>query len=396
MKKIITPILLVLGLVNTSHAQTMEESTVKPFADEQVVTDHLFNIEEQELNYHFTAELPGGNYAIIEWRHLSDWTNKGDLEHVIAIARKYYEQVQDSFKSATTAKRLDIHIPIENEPATVKILEHQPISNVVLLKGNMHAQLKVNMDTLKVLRTVGEVVGKNQTYLSQVQYTFLLKDIDQIKKVDEDKELTTDISRTFDSIVVDRRRDWNNQDKWTHNLNVSYRPTSYERSNRLVAGRVRSDNNSGRFYKAFEWDWNLGVILFRNSPCPMDEVGISYKWRNNHSQYWYVRMSEVSFPNIVWNGTLNYRSNALVFYNLEFGMLKSKAYTRIPLHQVSFGGGYSYNDPGSSYFDPTLRDDIFRAYISFSLSRVFKLTFDNYFLGDNKSFNGLTATVRLY
>ncbi len=311
-------------------AQT--DGSGKPYAGEQAVIAKLFNLNEQDINYHFTAELPGGNFLIIEWNHLSDWNNKADLQHIINLARTYEGQVQDSFKSGTTAKRLDIHIPIKNEPITMKVTEHNIANNVLLLKDNMQTSVKVNMDTIRVIKTIGEKKVHKDQKLVQMQYTFLLKDIDGIKGLDNDKEVIADISDKFDSVVNKYKNKWHNEDNWTRNLSVDYFPVNDYTEKRLVIKMLNYDYEKGRYYSHLGFDFGLGVLSFRNNLCPMLEDGASYIWPSHNSRYSFLRLSNTFFIDYLWPSSTDFKAYHLFFSNLEYGWTKRVQTTHIPVY----------------------------------------------------------------
>jgi hypothetical protein len=390
-------IVLAAALGNMPAAQA-QENTVRPFVADQAVTERLFNLEELGVNYHFTAELGGGNVAIIEFNRLSDWSNKGELEYIISTAQKYYAKVQDSFKHATTSKRLDLHIPLENEPVTARMFEYMPNNSIVLLKGDMQSPLKLTMDTVRVLRTTNEISVHKKKQFVQMQYTILLKDIDDIQDLAGNKALLANVEDKFDSVVRAYRIDWSNQNKWTHNLNVTYYPLGTDPRKQLSVKRIRTDDENGKFYKAFEWDFGVGLTFFRNTPCPLVDWGLSYRWPTRSNQYVYLRFSNTTFSNIVWKDTY-YNAYGVSFGNLEFGWMKNKTYTRIPLYKASIGFGFSQNLKGNNtYFDPTLDEYFGKMFASYSLSKIFTVTWEQYFsfTTSNHGFTGVSVVARLW
>lgn len=369
-------ILLLLAIVMPLllAAQT---NTVTPFPSEEQASDRLFSLDEKNTNYRFTAELPGSNFLIIEWGQLSTWQDKGDLQHIIALAKQYYSGIQDSFTGSTSAKRLDIHIPISGEPATVMYCEHAVANKALLVKGKIQAPLKMNMDTIRILRTLSEKEIRKETKLMQMQYTFLLKDIDQIKTLEENKMMTDNISHTFDSVIVEYRKRWYKQDKWTHNLNVNYHPLSNDPKKRVDVKRLREEDNSGRFYKASEVEWRAGVTLLHNTLCPVLDLGYSYKWQSKEVEYSYVRGS-LSQIYQLRSGSSGNPPNSISFFNIEYGWLKNKKNTFVPIHGASFGLGYAYNPKNTSYYNPLFEEHIVRAFFSYKVSKLMTVNLDNF------------------
>lgn len=374
-----------------------QERAVKPFAGDKVVTDRLFNLDDLSINYHFTAELGGGNFAVIEYSHLGDWVDKGELRQAIDIAQRYYRKVQDSFKGAASSKRLDIHIPLEGEPATARIFEYAPPATVLLMKGDMQSPLKVTMDTVRILRTVAERTVYHSKRYVQMQYTFLLKDIDEVMDLTKNPAIISNVEQTFDSVVNEYRDRWSRPNKWTHNLNVTYYPASGDPKQRLDIKRVKTDDDKGKFYQAFEFDGGLGLTFFRNAPCPVIDAAISYKWPTRKGEYVFLRLSNTTFSDFVWRGSTSWSAYGLSFLNIEFGWLKARTQSNIPLYKTAIGFGYLENPGGTPYTDPTVDARMGKLYASFSLSKLFTLTFDEYFMGAaDHVFTGVSVIARVW
>jgi hypothetical protein len=375
---------MLLGLCALHTSVKAQQENTNPFAGEKDVTEKLFNLKEQDINYRFTVALEQGNFLIVEWPHLSDWHDKGDLQHIVSLAKFYYRQVADSFKYGTTAKRIDIHIPIDNEPVTMMLCEHKAERNVLLLKGSMQAPLKVNMDTIRILKTLAEKEVNQEKKLVQVQYTFLLKDLEEINKLDENN-LVADAGNKFDSIVSRHRH------KWTNNLTVNYYPLAENPKKNLAITKM----------EPFEIDGEMGVELFRDAPCPLIDIGASYKWltRNFPSPYAYIRLSGTGFSDFQQQGATSLAIYPIEFVNIELGWFGGTLKRpRVPIHGLSFGVGYGFNggsQNGKEYVaDPSLPANMYRMFFSYTLSKLFKVNMELYSLRSEYGFMGVSAVMR--
>jgi hypothetical protein len=397
-KKIIARTSYALMLLCSAYAQPAraQSGSVTPYPAEEEVTAKLFNVEEQTINYHFTVEMPGANFLVVEWDKLSVWHDKGDLDKMIATAKKYYGQVQDSFKGSLSAKRLDIHLPISNEPVTVKITEHEVKSNVLLLKGSLQTPLKVNTDTIRMVKTITEVVKGKKKRLVQMQYTFLLKDLNEISNL-ANRQLVENVENTFDSIVTKYRHKWKNQDRWAHNLNVKYFPLNNDPKKRLTIEMMDIEENKGRFYETIEVSSSLGITLFRNLLCPSSDVGLAYKWPTRGNEYAFVRASLSSFAEFEKLGSTKYQVYNVSFVNAEFGIIKNKGTTLVPAHQVSIGVGYKVNLDKAMYRDPSLPNDMYRVFANYRVSKIFTICPEVYFTGDRSGgIYGISGVFRIF
>ena len=381
----------------TCNAQT---SSIKPFPGEDKIISKLFDIAEP-VNYHFTIELPDANFMIIEWNHLSDWQQKDNVKKMISMAKTCFSKVEDSFKGSTSAKRMDIHIPIENEPVTVRFHEYDVSNNVLLIKGNLLAPLKVNMDTLRLLKTTGKKAVYKQEQLEQVQYTFLLKDISQIKNIGNNDALIENIANTIDSIVNKHRDKWHNQNLWNHNLTVTYHPLSDDSKKRLISNdpvrglhikKITTIDEDGRYYKALDGDENIGITLFRNSLCPYIDLGFAYKWPVSTQNYAYVKAFFSGFNEFTPDKeTLNLYG----FVNVEFGIWENKKNTTIPVYLLSLGIGHDLGSFNNDNFDPQHPINMFRLFVNIKPSKLFTITPEFYYYKGIPGSYGITTTMRI-
>lgn len=378
------------------------EENQKPFIGEQESINKLFNLDESIVNYHFTVELPGGNFIIIEWHHLTDWRDKGDLEHIIAIAKNYEASIDDSFKTGTSAKRLSIHVPVDNESITLLCTEHNMTNDVmiikgdVMIKGSVRTPVKVNMDTIRVLKTLEEKEVHKKSELVQLQYTFLLKDISQIQALDTDKQLIQKIANTFDSVVNKGMHKWKSPDMWEKNMTVNYYPTHEKKQLSLS---TNDEDASGRYYKSVELEYGLGVSLFLNKLCPYADGGLSYKWPSPKNHFLFVKASWSVFGYADRQSATSFSTYGQEFINGEFGFLGNRENTTIPFYQLSMGYGHNIKQP-VDYTDPAVPVNLNTIFFKWRVSKIFTLSYNFYFDKLNngqghEGLQGLTGIVRI-
>jgi hypothetical protein len=396
-KKLFFALLFLVGLPYILSAQmyTNLEPNPKPFAGEQVSVATLFSLDESDVNFHFTVALPGGNFIIIEWDRLSYWRDKADLQNIIAIAKAYESQIDDSFHEKTSAKLIGLHLPVGNNPVTMMYSEHSAGSNVMIFKDNRPEPLKMNMDTIRVVKTLDEKVVKSKTELVQLQYTFLLKDIGQIQSLDNDPALIEKIAYTFDSIVMKYRRRWSAQDSWDKNLTVNYYPL--QQKHQLTAV-VNNAGPNGKSYTPLEIEYNLGISLVRSTLCPYVDGGISYKWPTVKKSFLFARVSYSAFIENVMQTPTAYNVYDEAFVNGEFGVQQDTRINSVPSYQLSFGYGHNISQP-SKYTDPSLPLRLNTLFIKWKLSKIFTLSYNVYFdkLGKNdQGISGITASARIF
>lgn len=370
--------------ITTASAQP--EISKTPVSSEIVIKERLFNLDTLDINYYFRANLPGDNFLVMEFKKLSYWPGKGQLREIFQAAKDVVKNTADSFRNPGTSKRVDIHIPSKGEPMTVRLYEHNDRGDLLVVQKGEQAPLKVGMDTIRVMRTYAEITEKKDKKLVQVQYTLILKDLEQVKTL-VNNTAVEDAENTFDSLVNSKRKKWSNQDLWYHAIDAVYNPVETKPKKRLQV-----DGALG-LLRGYSVDINVGVSLYQNMLAPSLDYCINYKWLKKNKEFSYIglSMSALYFFQKTTTGTTAYN---LTFINLESGTLFNKTNTLVPVYKTSIGIGVlvpnEYSLPGSE-------DGGFSMFVKYSLSKAVTISPVFYFPADeNQSpFIGLTANFKI-
>ena len=299
----------------------------------------LFELSHIQYNHHIKVDLPDDNFLLMDFYRTSYWPEKEALKSIFDIAGKTATMVADSFESALTSKRIDIHAPVKNRPLSVRIKEHNDGTDLVIINYDQQAPLKLGMDTIRILKT--HCAADDDHEKAAILYTFVLKDVEDMNTIAKDKHMIDDIVNALDSAIQQRKKRWKREDTWYHQLGINYTTAAINGQSKLTV------DNKGGFGKGLDAAYYIGASVFRNTLTPFIEVGGSYKWQNSYGNYGFFRISMSSMPIFERNSSSQYDYYSLGFVKAEFGTLINKSNrsnTWVPLYQTSMGFGYMFGD----------------------------------------------------
>ena len=353
---------LFLTGIHTASAQTMPEDWMLE-AVPPPQEAHLFRIGSAQQNHQFRIALPEGNTLIIDFLRLSDWGEKNRLEQVAAVAAQQFAQLRDSFRSATAVQTLEINIPIDGQTIAVRYREDPPPGTQLVRRDGGYYPLKTGMDTLRIVENTG--VRTRPSYDSgivQVQYTFVLKYLEDIGQYARDPELLTRIGGMIDSVVHAQRGRWKQQDLRYHELHINYDP---ERKKQPLLTSNKSNGESAPLPflgKTVGLYLGVGATLFRNTMAPSAEFTYAYVFPEEGKRKPFVGFTTTSFYLYYPNGAIN---RAYVSVNAETGICSMNGFIR---RKTSVGIGYMYSRPAS--------DRMVRLFVNYGTSELITVGWD--------------------
>lgn len=377
--------LSLICLSSTGYAQKFRT----PVKNEDNLKTALFELSETKQNHVFQVAMPGDNFLLIDFEKMSYWPDTNMIYTIFDIAGKVAASTKDSFSSAAHAKRIDVHVPVKNMPLQLRLNDHNDGTDMLVLNYDQQAPLKLGMDTIRVFKTLSASTDKwGEEQREELQYTFILKDLTDMIPLAENTELVSGIANTFDSVVNSKREGWSNEDTWYHSIGVRYSPMEDKDK------QVQMDN-MGRIFKAIDVDYYLGVSLFRNSLTPYIDVGASYKWPGERSEYNFVKLSASTLAHFERISEANYNFYNTMFLNVEMGIMVNQSRTKLPVYETSIGFGYMLSDL------PSLEQhQVLKMFWNYSLSPAVRITPDIYILfrdgQENQVWAGLTVSLKFF
>lgn len=347
-----------------TYAQRISKTPVSGEAD---INKTLFEVDTTDINYYFRANLPDNNFLTIEYKKMSYWPDKGFIKQVFATAREVAASVADSFARPATSKRIDINIPINNELLSVKLVEHPAPGNILLVGNGGTTPLKLGMDTIRIVKTFGKISKKKYESLVQVQYTFILKDLEQINTLANDRVIDS-IENAFDNLVEQKRDKWLFPNAWYNGMDAVYDPYNAKAKKTMVT------ESRGGLLAGFDADANIGVSLFRNELAPTVAYGLTYKWLRQNKDYMFVGLS-LSSMGIFERAGNKMNVYDVSFVNAEVGAMFSKPHTLLPMYRTSLGVRYLVRN---GFTDPTIPGWGYSLFAKYSLSRSTSVCLDLY------------------
>lgn len=374
--------------VGVSKAQRHPAVSHNPVKDAASAWTTLFSLPEGDSAYYFRADLPDNNFLTIQFGKLSYWED-GALADIFATAKTAWRQVQDSFTGTTTSRKIAVHVPPSNYPMLAVISEYGKDERTLLLKGNSALPLRIAVDTITILKTQASESG-DISRRRQILYTFLLKDLSEIEGLANNAALIGNISSTFDSLVVAKRRRWKNQDASFHSLDAQY-----DVRNGINRERKLQTGTPGSLLGNFDYNIDLGVSFVAGSIASYGDFRLLYHWvakERRTNTFIALSLSTLGFVK-EQNNALSLRS--LAFLNVELGSGFSGASSRIPLYRTSVGIGYRIAEDNAAPYDFK-----YCAFFNYSVSKAITITPELYSIptkgeqgGD--AYVGITLSLRL-
>ncbi|MFA6057791.1 MAG: hypothetical protein WC756_06315 [Taibaiella sp.] len=379
MKKLFVLMLLWLSVAAPCFAQGVMESSV--VTDREKPGTQLFHLNPEQYNHHFEFVLPNDGMLKVDFLRLSDWGERNHLKAITAAAANQVKMLKDSFNNNYSTKLLEMNIPMDGKVIALNYQETEKGKRQLAYKDGTHFQLKTSFDTIRVIKNVGiRTKPHTDSGLVQVQYTFILKDINDIMALANDPEAVDKLGNLADETIGKYRNQWNNQNARSHQLNLKYDPVT----EKIV--KANTDNSSGIF-KHIGIYVGVGAIVYSNSISPYFEEGIAFLIPSGTKKlqpFVGVNITAFGFLNTTGN-KYNYAS-----YNLEVGYCK-KGFAFMPqkssmmfgLMRKQFSG---QNDSYMFHMGFTLA---FNSFLSggFNLASDMKKNSDNAIMAVNFKFN---------
>lgn len=378
-------IILLSALLLCCNIAVEAQDFRSPVKNEERLKSMLFELSTNEYNHIFQAAMPGDNFLLIDFEKMSYWPDTAVLPQMFEIAAKATREVKDSFRSAVSSKRIDVHVPVKDRPLQVRLNDHNN-ADIVMLNYDQQAPLKLGMDTIRIFKTLSVEEDKwGDEQREEIQYTFILKDVADMATLADNKELIADIAQTFDSVVTAKRSKWAREDTWYHSIGLRYSP---------MEDKKLEYDNMGTIFKAIEVDYYFGASLFRNTLCPYLDIGASYKWPDN-GKYNFAKVSFSTLAHFERITEANYNFYNTSFVNVELGIMVNKTNTKLPIYETSIGFGYMLTNL------PSLQQHkAVKMFWNYSLSPAVRITPDIYLLfregQENYVWAGLTVSLKFF
>ncbi len=315
MKKIL--VLLAVCLSCTQH-YIFAQGAMSPLTDEPPprLPPQLFRLNPEQYNNHFNFTLPNDGKLIVDFLRLSDWGAQNQLQDVAVLAANQVKLLKDSFVHNYTSKLIEMNVPINRQVLSVNYQEDESGKRQLAYKYGDYYQLKSGFDTIRVVLNIGiRPKPRIDSGLIQIQYTFILKDINDIQAIAADPAVLQQIGDKADSAINRQRRNWSNQDASHHTFMLTYNPDA--------ATPMTADNEGGTFLpflnKRINIYLGIGAAFYTNNAVsPYLDESIAYMIRSRRKMQYFVGANLTGF------GFLNSNGNkaSYISYNLEYGVCR--------------------------------------------------------------------------
>ncbi|KAA5534494.1 hypothetical protein F0919_07685 [Taibaiella lutea] len=316
MQKVSLLLIAFLCLFSATHAQGLFGDPDLMSMDMPDPNKNLYNISPDQYNHHFEYQLPNDGILKIDFLRLSDWGDKNMLSQITDIAATQVQQLKDSFRSDYSEKLLEINIPINNKVLSLNYKEDEKNKNQLAYKDGSYYQLKTGFDTIRIVKNVSiKTKPIIDSGLVQIQYTFILKDINDIAQLKSDPALMERLGNITDSVINEKRKSWNRQDATSHNLTFAVDANNGDSLAILRGNRPAYGGHFGLFL-------GFGAIVYNNSISPYVETTFAYLIPTRGKMQGFAGVNFSGFGMRSSTSTLKTTVGFYRSYNAEIGVCK--------------------------------------------------------------------------
>jgi hypothetical protein len=318
MKKLSSLLFVLMVCLSYSKAQGLFTDPEIRSGFDVAPNPQLFHLNAEQYNHHFQYKLPDDGILKVDFLRLGDWGTDNKLTEIAAIAASQVALLKDSFKHNYTSKLLEINIPINKEVLSVNYSEDDNGKNQLAYKNGNYYQLKTGFDTIRIVKNISvKTKPLIDSGLVQIQYTFILKDINNIQLLKEQPAILEKAGQVTDAAIAAKRKEWSRQDAPFHRLSI------YVDANNNDSIMVDKNHGSSMPYLASHLGvyMGFGAIVYNNAISPYGDFSIAYKIATRGKLQGYVGFNFTGFGYLT--STLTARSyNGAVYttYNAEIGL----------------------------------------------------------------------------
>lgn len=315
MKKIFV---LIVVCFCCTHQYSFAQGAMSSLLENQpsAVPPQLFRLNPAQYNNHFDLALPNNGKLIVDFLRLSDWGTQNQLQAVAELAANQVRLLKDSFVHNYSNKLLEMNVPVNGQVISVNYEEDESGKRQLAYKDGNYYQLKSGFDTIRVVKNIGiRTSPQVDSGLIQVQYTFVLKDINDIQAFTDNPGILERIGNMTDSAINRQRRNWSYQDASHHTFNLTYNPEAKT--------PLDVDNEAGSFLpfvnKRLGLFLGIGAAFYtNNSVSPYLDETIAYLIRARGKMQYFVGANLTGFGFLSSNGN----KASYVSGNFEYGVCK--------------------------------------------------------------------------
>lgn len=352
---------------------------------------NLFSLPPKDTAYFFRVNLPGDNFMTMRFDKISSWET-ASLKDIVGVANLSWQQLRDSLSGAATSRRIALSIPENNYPVLTAFREYGTDERIMMLGSNGPQPIRIAYDTISVLRRFRNT-SKDTSIHPRVLYTFLLKDLGQIEQLADDSALIGDISRSFDSIIANRRQRWKSPDQYTHGIGYDYNTTTGPNVRKLQR------NYEMAWYKYFDYSGELGTSFAVSTIGSYSSLRLAYNFTNTRpASYGYLALS---FSGLIFAreeaGQLE--GKGVGFLNFEIGSVIGGSISGLPVYRTGVGFGYRVSSENAHPYNFR-----YRLFFIYGVTKSITIMPDYYIIPIQERNNrdeglgvgGLTLSVRLF
>lgn len=336
--------------------QTTERTNNLKHVD--ALQEKWFTLPPASPRYEIIVALDKGESVIIRFNRFNDWAGGDDFRNALAAVDKVIPAYKDSLRDELSTLVLDIHIPASQKNLITRFDKYNESGKMMTINDDGASSLKLGMDTLRVLQAKADTS-------SRIQYTILLKQLNNYTTYARDEAWKMKTIRVIDSAVSLYRAKWRKPNAERHGFAIDINP----------AKNTQKVNGTSRLtHSLLVGDASIGASLVRNSICPSVEIGIGIHFGVDRNSSLFVRLSDYTFVRFKEISNDKFKGFSTGFVNLELGVASNQVTTNSPFYKTSLGFGYKLTNKKAEDRDPSMARQMYRMFFNYSLNKFITIT----------------------
>ncbi|MES2477512.1 MAG: hypothetical protein V4561_00370 [Bacteroidota bacterium] len=363
MKKRIWITLLACSSVISTHAQLYIKT---PGGKKPDRVEDLFDTNKDELDLNFQINISKGVMLDFAITRNGLWKGKEEFRKPLIIASQQLKLYADSLKPFANSKRLDIYVGKSEGEVVSRFGSSQKHNNIRIDKSGELEALKMNSDTLRIVKAYEYKRIGGVPMAERFQYTFEMKELKDFSSIIEDEHWVDMAVQMIDSVLGVYRDKWRNPDAEFHSLYVKYNPRDTVLP-LFISKRRLADFN--RMSGILTLSGGFGVSLVRNTLCPGVNAGIQFHFKGDVEEVPFVKVSMNTIMRFEEQADKKFRGYTTGFLNAEIGIRTNEDAPSNRNFLLSVGFGYKLNTQEQFFQDPSMDKRMYKLFFNYSLSK---------------------------
>lgn len=367
MKKRICIVFLACTSVSSALAQSYIKSAGAKKSDR---VENLFDTPKDDLDLNFQVNISKGVMMYFSVTRNGLWRGKEEFRKPLLIAAQQLKLYADSLKPFANSKRLDIHISSGEGEVLSRFATSEKHNNIRIDKSGELGALKMNSDTLRIVKAYDSKKTGGYIMAERFQYTFEMKELKEFSSVIQDEQWVDVTVKMIDSLLAVYRQKWKNPDAEFHSLYVKYYPRDTVLPLFISKRRLEDFNKMSGILTI---NGGFGVSLVRNTLCPGVNAGMQFHFKGSEEEVPFVKFSINTIMRFEEQADKKFKSYSTSFIQAEIGIRTNEDVASDRNFLLSVGFGTKLNTEKQIFQDPSMDKHMYKLFFNYGLSKSIML-----------------------